>query len=418
MISNSVAGGENVDSDSTRAAKQHLLALCSMQPDRRPGSRGNHLATEYAAAEFARTAWTVQEQEFHCLDWETDGGSARVGGSTLELTPSPYGLGVAASGPLRVIRSAESLKNEDLSGTITVLAGDLASEPLTPKAYPFYHSEKHTAILDSLERSAPAAVVAVTGRYPELCGALDPFPLIEDGNFTIPTANIRPADAALLLDGEGLTASIGIRSERRPTTARNIIAYRGPRDHRVTVTAHIDTKPGTPGAVDNAAGVAVLLLLADLLSPARHPHLPAGIELLAVNGEDHFAAPGEVAWLEANDGNLDAVSLLINIDGAGYCDGGSAFSLYNVDDQVTAHIKRSFADHADLTEGPAWYQSDHAIFAMQGRAALAITTERIAEMLAVLFHSPQDTPDKVDVNRIVSIATALESMLVNWPGAE
>jgi len=403
---------------SLAAAQQHLVALCSVKPDRRPGSRGNHQATEYAASEFVRTGWGVQEQEFLCLDWDTDGGSVRVGGSILELNPSPYGLGVAASGPLRVLRSVESLKREDLAGAIVVLAGDLTSEPLTPRAYPFYQSEEHTAILDSLERSAPAAVIAVTGLYPELCGALDPFPLIEDGDFTIPTANIRPTEAAPLLDGEGLTASIEIRSARRPAMARNIIAARGTRDHRITVAAHIDTKPGTPGAVDNAAGVAVLLLLADLLSPERHPHLPVGIELLAVNGEDHFAAPGEVAWLEANDGKLDAVSLLINIDGVGCCEGGSAFSLYNVDDDATAHIERSFADHDDLTEGPAWYQSDHAIFAMQGRAALAITTERIQEMLAVLFHSADDTPDKVDVNRIVSIATALESLLVNWPGAE
>lgn len=406
-----------MDSEATRAAQQHLVALCSMQPDRRPGSRGNHQATDYTAAEFARTAWTVQKQEFDCLDWETDGGSVTVGDSTLELTPSPYGLGIAASGPLRVLRYVEALQRTDLAGSIVVLAGDLTSEPLTPRAYPFYGSEEHTAMLDSLESSKPAAVIAITGRYPELCGALDPFPLIEDGDFTIPTANVRPADAALLLDGEGLTASVEIRSKRRPSVARNIIAVRGPLDHRVTVAAHIDTKPGTPGAVDNAAGVVALLLLADLLSPARHRHLPVGVELLVVNGEDHFAAPGEVAWLAENDGKLDEVSLLINIDGAGYREGGSAFSLYNVDDQATAHIKRSFADHDDITEGPPWYQSDHAIFAMQGRAALAITTDRVQEMLALLFHSPHDTPDQVDADRIISIATALESMLANWPGA-
>ena len=100
---------------------------------------------------------------------------------------------------------------------------------------------------------------------------------------------------------------------------------------------------------------------------------------------------------------------MVNIDGAGYCEGGSAFSLYNVDDEIAAHVKRSFDGYADITEGPAWYQSDHAIFAMQGRAALAITTERVQEMLAVLFHSQHDTPDKVDINRIINIATALES---------
>jgi aminopeptidase YwaD len=320
-----------------------------------------------------------------------------------------------ASGPLRVLRSVDDLQKTDLTGSIAVLTDDLAAEPLTPKAYPFYESEEHTKILDLLEGSRPAAVIAITGRYPELCGALDPFPLIEDGDFTIPTANVRPAGAAHLLNSEGLTASVEIRSERRPSVARNILAARGSQNRRVTVVAHIDTKPGTPGAVDNAAGVVVLLLLAEMLSPTKHPDLPIGIELLVVNGEDHFAAPGEVAWLEANDGKLDEVSLLINIDGAGYREGGSAFSLYNVDDEATAHVKRSFADHDDIDEGPPWYQSDHAIFAMQGRAALAITTERVQEMLAVLFHSEHDSPDQVDVDRIVSIAKALETLLVNWP---
>ncbi len=404
-----------MDSDLASAARQHLLALCSVQPDRRPGSPGNQQATDYVAGQLVQASWKVRTQEFDCLDWETTGGSITFGNSTLALTPSPYGMGVSTSGPLRVLRTIEDLAKTDLTGSIIVLADDLAAEPLTPKAYPFYGSEEHMAITDSLEESQPSAVIAITGLYPELCGALDPFPLIEDGDFTIPTANVRPVDATPLLKAEGSTVSVEIRSQRKPSTARNVIAVRGPQKGRVTVAAHLDTKPGTPGAVDNAAGVVVLLLLADRLSPARHPHLPVGIELLVVNGEDHFAAPGEVAWLESNEDQLDDVELLVNIDGAGYCEGGTAFSLYNVDDKAADHVRRFFADHDDISEGPAWYQSDHAIFAMQGRAALAITTERVQEMLAVLFHSEHDTPDKVDADRIVSIAMALESMLADWP---
>lgn len=404
-----------MDPDLARAARQHVLALCSVQPDRRPGSPGNQQATDYVADELVQASWKVWTQEFDCLDWETEGGSITIGDAALVLTPSPYGLGVSTSGPLRVLRSIEDLTKTDLTGSIVVLTDDLTAEPLTPKAYPFYGSEEHMAITDSLEQSQPGALIAITGLYPELCGALDPFPLIEDGDFTIPTADVRPVDATPLLKAEGSTVSVEIRSQRKPSTARNVIAVRGPQKGRVTVVAHLDTKPGTPGAVDNAAGVVVLLLLADLLSPARHPHLPVGIELLVVNGEDHFAAPGEVAWLESNEDKLDEVELLINIDGAGYSEGGTAFSLYNVDDKATDHVRRFFAAHDDITEGPAWYQSDHAIFAMQGRAALAITTERVQEMLAVLFHSEHDTPDKVDADRIVSIAMALETMLANWP---
>jgi hypothetical protein len=279
---------------------RHLEALCSVVPDRRPGSVGNDEAVALAAKAMEGSGWAVELQDFDCLDWETDGGKLTIDGATIDLTPGPYGLGVEATGPVRVLRTLQDLEQATLAGSIAVLAGDLASEPLTPKAFPFYGSDEHAEIIRLLEAGAPLAVVAVTGKYPELCGAIDPFPLIEDGDFEIPAASVRPDDAGPLLDGEGEIATVEIRSRRIPSRARNVVASRGPQSPRLTVIAHIDTKPGTPGAVDNATGVVVQLLLAELLDPARHPDLPIGVELLAVNGEDHYAAPGELAWLASN----------------------------------------------------------------------------------------------------------------------
>jgi aminopeptidase YwaD len=361
------------------------------------------------------SGWNAEFQEFDCLDWKTDGGELTIGGGTIDLTPGPYGLGVEATGPVRVLRTLQDLEQATLAGSIAVLAGDLASEPLTPKAFPFYGSDEHAEIIRLLEAGSPLAVVAVTGKYPELCGALDPFPLIEDGDFEIPAASVRPDDAGPLLDGDGGVATVEIRSRRIPSRARNVVAARGPRSPRLTVIAHLDTKPGTPGAVDNATGVVVLLLLAELLNPARHPDLPIGVELLAVNGEDHYAAPGELAWLAVNGDALEEVMLAINIDGAGYRRGKSAYSTYNVDGDAAEHVRRVFEARDDFVHGPDWYQSDHAIFAMRGRPALAITTEYVQQMLGELFHSAADTPDQVDIDLVVGIADALEELIVTWP---
>ena len=353
--------------------------------------------------------WTTAEPEFDCLDWETSGGTAVVGPHSVTLTPSPYGLGVTATAPIRVLRTAADLERPDLGGAIVVLTGALTSEPLTPKSFPFYGSEEHTRFIAGLEAAAPAAVIAVTGRYPELCGALDPFPLIEDGDFAIPTANVRPDDAAPLLSGEGAVAHLTIDSHRLPARARNVVGTRGPQIGRVTVIAHIDTKPGTPGAVDNAAGVVVLLLLADILGS----DLPVGVELLAVNGEDHYAAPGELAWLAATD--LADVALAINIDGAGYRVGDSAYSTYNVAGGLAAHVQTVLDAAPGIVRGPEWYQSDHAILAMQGRPAVAVTSEHFREMLEVLFHASTDTPDQVAVNRLVEIADGIATLISTWP---
>lgn len=398
-----------------RWASEIVANLSSSVPDRRPGGTGNHEATTYVAGLLSRLGWSVEQREFPCVDWRTDGGSLTVDGISIDVTPSPYGCGVSADGPLRILRTHEDLRRRDLAGAVVVLTGDLASEPLTPKAYPFYGSEEHTAMIDALESAAPAAVVAVTGRYPTLCGALDPFPLIEDGDFAIPTGNIRPDESGAVLRRDGQSAGIEIRSERWTSTAQNVVATRGPQVGRVTVAAHIDTKPGTPGAVDNAAGVATLVLLAGLLSPRHHRNLDVGVELLVVNGEDHYAAPGEVVWLNDNDGRLADIALFVNLDGAGYYDGRTSYSTYNVADTLQSWIDLAFEDRPDLVAGPQWYQSDHAIFAMQGRPALAFTTEHVEEMLETLFHAPTDTPDKVDPSIVVGVAAALEELILGWP---
>jgi aminopeptidase YwaD len=396
-------------------AAEQLAALCSVEPDRRPGSAGNHAATAYTAAVLAEAGWDVATPEFPCLDWDTEGGELTAGDRSISLSPSPYGLGVTATGTLRLLDDPRDLDRSDLAGSIVVLDGALTVEPLTPKRYPFYGSEEHLRIVAALEAASPVAVLAVTGKYPALCGALDPFPLIEDGDFTIPTANLRPEDARGIQELAGSQVTVTIDSERRPARARNVIATRGPNEPRVTVIAHIDSKPGTPGAVDNATGVIVLLMIARILSPERCTELPVGVELLVVNGEDHYAAPGEVDWLATNGERLGDIALVVNLDGAGYRGGNSAYSTYNLDSRLETHVDSTFARCSSLVTGPEFYQSDHSIFAMRGRPAVAITTELIDEMLETLFHSAADVPDQVDIKLLLDAAEGISDLIITWP---
>ena len=386
--------------------------LCSVPVDRRPGSRGNDMAVRFVAHRLADAGLDVWVPEFPCLDWVGQGATITLGDMSLPITPSPYGLGVDAEGPVRIVERPADLDREDLAGSVLIATGDLVSEPLTPKAFPFYGSDEHGSIIEALESAVPVAIVAVTGKYPALCGALDPFPWIEDGDFAIPAAAMRPSDASPLLASEGMTAHVSIEAIRRPSTARNVVARIGPEQPRVTVCAHIDTKPGTPGAIDNAAGVAVLVLLGERL--AERSSLPIGVELLAVNGEDHFAAPGEVAWLADNEDQLADIELFINLDGVGYRGGGTAYSLYNVAGGRAGRLHDQLANAPHMVEGPSWYQSDHAIFAMRGLPAMAFTTEHIDDMLDRVFHSEADTPDQVDPGLISSLVDELETVIVDW----
>lgn len=385
--------------------------LCSVEGDRRPGSRGNADAVALVSELMASAGWAVDVPAFPCLDWVGRSGCVEFPEGTVDIVPSPYGLGVDHAGPLHVVHERRQLEDRRLRGSVLVVTGEMAARPLTPKRYPFYESEDDAWVIAALEAAEPIAVVAVTGRHPELCGALDPFPWIEDGDFAIPVASVRPEDAAPLLGAHGAHVRVVIDAQRIPASAANVVARRGPEGPRLTIAAHIDTKPGTPGAVDNGASVAALVSIAHLLG-SHEP--PVGVELLAVNGEDHFAAPGERAWLAANEGALDDVQLFINLDGVAYRHGRTAYSFYNVEEGRAASLRSLFSAFDQLVEGPPWFQSDHAIFATQGRPALAMTTEFVDEMLAELFHAPSDTPDQVEPARIREAASALERVVMTW----
>jgi aminopeptidase YwaD len=48
---------------------------------------------------------------------------------------------------------------------------------------------------------------------------------------------------------------------------------------------------------------------------------------------------------------------------------------------------------------------------MNQRPALAITSEELGELMSEITHTPKDTPEIVDVNKLVDVATALCDLL-------
>ena len=70
----------------------------------------------------------------------------------------------------------------------------------------------------------------------------------------------------------------------RQTLCQNVIGlFRGQDQRRIVIGAHYDAVPGTPGADDNASGVAGLLELARLLQGAKLRHT---VELVAFCSEE------------------------------------------------------------------------------------------------------------------------------------
>ncbi|MEW6522989.1 MAG: M28 family peptidase [Bacillota bacterium] len=121
---------------------------------------------------------------------------------------------------------------------------------------------------------------------------------------------------------QGQLVHLEVRAQREPSRGCNVIARKG-HGKRLIVTAHIDSKPGTPGTLDNAAGVVVLLLLGELLAGDE---CRVKVEIAALNGEDYYSAPGQVLYVQQDLRSFSDVLLAINIDGAGYHQGSTVYS--------------------------------------------------------------------------------------------
>ena len=394
---------------SLEKARAYLEKLCIELPSRRVGSAGNRAATDFFAARVASFGFQIETPMFECIDWLCEGIRLSANGAAFDAFASPYSLGCRVSAPLVVISTVEELESAELGDKVVLLRGEIAKEQLMPKNFTFYNPDEHKRIIALLETTQPRAIIAATSRNPDLAGAQYPFPLIEDGDFDIPSVFMTEDEGARLARYAGKIISLESRATRIPSSGCNVIARKGAwQDRRIVLFAHIDAHIGAPGASDNASGIVALLLLAELLADYRGE---LGIEIVAMNGEDYYAAAGENQYVSRNAGKFDEIVLGINLDGIGYHKGKVAYSLYDCPSEIARAVRDTFSAHSDLIEGAPWYQGDHGLFLMNQVSALALTSEQLAELMSEITHTPKDRPEIVDANKLADVAIALRDLL-------
>ncbi len=389
----------------------YLNMLCQEIPERCVGSEGNRRATRFFEKEVSSFGWRTQISELGVMDWEDGGATLHVANQELNVLASPYSLGCSVQAPLISAACSKELERQEITGKILLLYGDIAKEQLMPKNFVFYNPEEHRKIIALLEQTRPAAIISATGRNAALAGGVYPFPLIEDGDFDIPSVYTTEEEGKRLLSCIGKLALLQSRSARIPATAYNVIARKGrTKDKRIVISAHIDAKKGTPGAIDNATGVITLLLLAEFLKDYRGDRL---LEIVAFNGEDYYAVPGQMDYIRKNQGHFKNIVLNINIDGAGYKEGKSAFSFFDVPAAMRARANDMLAKYDGIIEGRQWPQGDHSIFVQQGCPAIAISSQWFIEHIESqeITHTPKDNIDIVDCRKVIEIAEALNWLL-------
>ena len=392
-------------------ADRHLHQLCLEIPGRVLGSPDNHKASAYIREQLERCGARVQTQCFDCLDYRS--GEIRLTaetGESFQAFISPYSNPCDLQAPLARATSSDELRAGNFRANLLLLSGEIAREQLMPRNFVFYNPDSHQEIHRLLAEQQPAAIITATGQNSELAGAPYPFPMIEDGDFDIPVAYMTDNEGLRLEKWIGQPLRLFMDAQRIPSWAENVSASFGPSDpKRFVVCAHLDAKQGSPGAVDNAGGVVTLFILTKLLQDLPQP---PPVELLFINGEDHYSAGGEMAYLKLHQGKLDQIRLVINNDGAGFHGYSDALSFYGTSPAVEACAKALLEEFPTLGTGESWPQSDHMVFAMNQVPAMAITTVGFAEMEKQVAHTAKDHPEIVETPQLVETARFIRDLIL------
>jgi len=217
-------------------------------------------------------------------------------------------------------------------------------------------------------------------------------------------------------------------------------------DEIVLIGAHYDTVQGSPGANDNASGVAALLEIARLLAgkrPARTVRFVA-----FVNEEPPFFYSREMGshvYARRARERGDNIVAMFALETIGYFDDAEGsqhyplplYSLFYPDTgnyiafignlssralvrQSLASFRRHTAFPSEGIAAPGWmggiHWSDHWSFWQEGYPALMVTDT--APFRYPHYHARADTPDKIDYPRLARVVAGLARLTVDLANKE
>lgn len=394
-----------------RVLGAHLEYLSRTLGPRPAGSAANRVAAGYIERVFAACGFAVELQPYQCPLWEDLGATLEIAGDTAEVGANAFSPSCDVWAPTVIAGTLAELRAAQLAGCVAVLYGQLVAAPLAPRAWP-YKGELDAAIVAALEAGQPAAVLAVQSHGPPLVR------LIEDPALAIPSATV-PAEVGLALVRQpGIPLHLQIAARRGTGNACNVIGRRGAPDApHVVICAHFDTKIDTPGAADNAAGVAVLLALAEFLG--AH-HLDVGLELVAFNGEEYLPSGAEEYARRRGDA-FDPIVAALNFDGVGQWLAPNSITLLAGSPAFEAALRALIVRYLGVVWVAPWIESDHAIFALRGVPSVAFTTAARQP----LDHSRADSAEWVSPARLgeaamlgAEIVATLQHKPASWTRAD
>ncbi len=387
----------------TQKVIDHVRVLSVDIGSRMIGTPGNQAAVEYIAGAFRDAGLSVEALPNPCPSWVEETTHLNLAGHPLEAYANTFSPCCDVAAPVVAAGSLMELETLEMAGKVVVLYGELTQSPLSAKAF-FFPAERDLRVIALLEQGHPAAVITVN----PVLGMR--WRLIEDADFALPSATV-PLEAGLkLVRGVGETAQLKIVSRRKQGSTDNIVARLpgdGTSPYRIVLCAHYDSKPDTPGAVDNACGTAVLLELASRL--ARVPHRTT-LELTAFTREEFYISPQQDVYFEKYGSSFGDITAAINFDGLGGALSATNMAVFSASAEFEALAEAQRLSYPGVIRAEPWPASSHFLFFSNGVATLAFGSAGPNG----LIHTPHDRFENVSeakLEQAVSLVSGLVQSL-------
>jgi aminopeptidase YwaD len=393
--------------DGTLEHVRHLAVHIGSRPI---GSPANLAAADYISDVFQQSGLSVERQEIPCPDWVAEQASLQLNEKQLEASANTFSPSCDISGETIPVCTLAELEAAEISGRIPVFYGDLAQGELATKGG-IYISERDGRILQILDERQPAGIITIN---PTLHAR---WRLIEDFDLNIPSVTVSAHSGLTLLRNAGAVVQMKLLTRRAPGSTANVIGrQQGEIPERIVLCAHYDSKVDTPGAYDNAAGVGVLLTLAQILSQRKHRHT---LEWVAFTGEEG-AGLGDMEYARgarrAGHG-FDQVTAAINIDGVGPYTATTTAASFVASQAFDALLDENIKGYPGSIRVEPWPASDHYIFYSNGVPSIALTSKGIKD----IFHTLSDTIEWISgdklaetVQLVLELIDDLDSKDLSW----
>ena len=369
--------------------------------DRSAGNPGEAAAARVIAETLAEHgAGPIERHEFDIPGWVRGSSKLHLEGrnnrefegdhEVLALLRSPSGT---VTGPVLDLGRAhpDSFDPEKLEGTIALTSS------LSPKQL-----ERWVHRTEKYKRAIDAGAVGFLFEA-DRDGALPPAGNVglQDGPGAIPAAGISREVAARIRHSRDQTATLHVECKNPEKTSESVTGRLGPADTpEIYLTAHHDAHDIAEGALDNAAGCAVVCEVASLLADIEE-ELDRGIRFITFGAEEPHLL-GSEAWVAEH--SLDDVGAIINLDGLGSSGNGIVYThgIQAFQDVFSAASEAVGADLAIRDGVLPW--GDQWPFVARGVPGVMVTTESAGEALRGWGHTHGDTIDKLDRRELRELA--------------